>query len=191
MKTVLCSLLGLLFGSAIGVAQPAAHRVIDPFFLVEYDPAKVHFDRMPELMADRCPQTRDHYVEAWVYGHLKANDAEYYIVDGYVKIESEDRPGVFSVVPEDGFGFIIEIRAGRCLVDPTPYVFSPGLNKGKSRIRIPEPVLDAISSELLKRYAKAFGGKKAFLQRIQNVKRGNLPASLRKELESFEKPAGS
>jgi hypothetical protein len=65
------------------------------------------------------------------------------------------------------------------------------LNKGKSRIRIPDSVLDSISADVLGRYAKAFGGKKTFLQRIQNVKRGDLPASLRKELESFEKPARS
>jgi hypothetical protein len=181
----------LLAVSTISVAKSAGGRFVDPFFLIEYDPAHVHFAPMPAIIGSECPEMRNHYVRAWVYGHLKTPEAEYFIVDGYVKIESEDRPGSFSVVPEDGSGFLIEIKAGKCLVDPTPYVFFPELNKAKSRIRVPDSVLDAISSELLKRYAKSFGGKKAFLQRIQNVKRGDLPASLRKELESFEKPAGS
>lgn len=186
MKNVSRSLfLMFLVVSTISVAQAAGGRFVDPFFLIEYDPAHARFDRMPMGIGRECPQMRDHYVRGWVYGHLKTPEAEYFIVDGYVRTESEDRPGVFSVVPEDGSGFIIEIRAGECLVDPTPYVFFPDLNRGKGRIRIPESVLDAISSELLQTYAKAFGGKKAFLQRIQGVKRGDLPISLRKELESF------
>jgi hypothetical protein len=192
MKTVSCSLLGLLLVvSTISVAQSAGGRFVDPFFLVEYDPVHVHFDRMPEVIGRECPQMRDHYVRAWVYGHLKIPEAEYFIVDGYVKVESEERPGVISVVPEDGFGFIIEIRAGRCLVDPTSYVFFPELNKAKSQIHIPATVLDAISFEILERYAKAFGGKNAFLHRIQLVKREDLPVSLRKELEIFQKPVGN
>jgi hypothetical protein len=191
MKIISCSLLGLLVVSTISVAQTAGGHFVDPFFLVDYDPVHVHFDRMPEVIGRECPQMRDHYVRAWVYGHLKLPEAEYFIVDGYVKIESEDRPGPVSVVPEDGFGFIIEIKAGRCLVDPTPNVFFPELNKVKSGIRIPGNVLDAISFELLERYAKAFGGKNAFLQRIQMVKREDLPASLRKELKIFEAPVGS
>lgn len=192
MKSVSCSLFGmLLVVGTIAVAQTAGDRFVDPFFLVEYDLAHVHFDSMPAFIGHECPQMRDHYVRAWVYGHLKTSEAEYFIVDGYVKIESDDRPGVFSVVPEDGSGFLIEIRAEGCLVDPTPYAFFPELNKAKSGIHIPDSVLDAISSELLERYAKAFGGKKAFLTSIGRVKREDLPASLRKELEIYEKPGRS
>jgi hypothetical protein len=161
----------------------------DPFFLIEYDPAHVHFAPIPAIIGDECPEMRGHYVRAWVYGHLKTPEAEYFIVDGYVKIESEDRPGAFSVVPEDGSGFLIEIRAGKCLVDPTPYVFFPELNKAKSRIRVPDSVLDAISSELLKRYAKSFGGKRAFLQTIHNVKR-EAPSEPPQSVGHFRKATG-
>jgi hypothetical protein len=150
----------LLVVSTISVGQATGGRFVDPFFLIEYDSAHARFDRMPLGIGRECPQMRDHYVRGWVYGHLKTAEAEYFIVDGYVRTESEDRPGVFSVAPEDGSGFIIEIRAGGCLVDPTPYVFFPESNKGKSRIRIPDSVLDSISSDVLGRYAKAFGGKK-------------------------------
>lgn len=189
MKKPLRSLLSmLLVASAISLAQSARHRFVDPFFLVEYDPAHVRFDPMPVVVGLECPQMRDHYVRGWVFGHLKTAEAEYFIIDGYVKVESENHPGVFSVAPEDGSGFIIEIRGRECSVDPTPQIFFPQLNsKAQSRIQIPDTTLDAISSELLERYAKAFGGKKAFLQHIRGTKREDLPASLRKELELFER----
>ena len=62
---------------------------------------------------------RDHYVKAWELGHFKAPDAEYFIVVGFIKVPSQ---GVFWIVPEDGYGFMVELRGTRCLVDPTPSV---------------------------------------------------------------------
>ena len=186
MKTVSRGLLLLLLSSTLIVAQSAARRVVDPFFFVEYDLADVHFEPIPALIGNRCPQLQNHYVEAWVYGHLKTHDAEYFIVDGYVKLESENHPSHFSVVPEDGFGYIVELREERCLVDPTPYVFFPELNKGKSKFHLSDAVLDAISVELLERYAKAFGGKRQFLKKIETSDLHGLPAVVKKQLGQFE-----
>jgi hypothetical protein len=145
---------------------------------------------MPSLINSQCPQLHDHYVRAWVYGHLKAPDAEYFVVDGSVRLESGDRPGVFSTVQEEGYGFLVEVRGAKCLVDPTPYIFFPEATKErglKSTIRISESVLDDISADLLRRYAKAFGGKKSFLRRVTQQQREELPPVLRQQLKLFEK----
>jgi hypothetical protein len=186
MRTVLCNLLLLLLGNVVAAPQSTGNHVVDPFFLIEYDPANVHFDHIPKLIVSRCTQLRNSYVEGWVYGHLKTHEAEYFIVDGLVKVESQEPPGHVSVIQDDGFGFIVEIRPEECLVDPTPYVFFPELNKGvKPRVHTSDELLDAISAELLERYARAFGGKQSFLRRIQNVRREKLPESLRRQLKSF------
>jgi hypothetical protein len=185
----LVALLLLLFDGALAVAQPSTHRIVDPFFLIEYDPTNVHFDTIPPLIENRCPQLRGYYVKAWVYGHLKTHESEYFIVDGYVKIESEDHPGHFSVVQDDGYGYIIEIRAGGCVVEATPYVFFPDLNKGKNsaaKLHISDAVLAAISAELLERYARAFGGKNQFLKKIKTSGLSNLPSLIKKQLEEFD-----
>lgn len=186
MRTVLCSVLLLLLGNAVATPHSAGSRVVDPFFSIEYDPANVHFDHIPKLIGERCTQLRNSYVEGWVYGHLKTHEAEYFIVDGLVKIESQKPHGRPSVIQDDGFGYIVEIRSEECLVAPTPYVFFPALNKGvKTRVHTSDALLDAISAELLERYARAFGGKKNFLRRIQNVRREQLPESLQRQLKSF------
>jgi hypothetical protein len=161
-------------------------------FGIEFDANNVRFDVVPASVLKECSELRNHYVEAWVYGHLKTEDTEYFIVDGYVKIESEDHPGTFTTVQEDG-SFVIELRAGKCLVDPSPYVFFPELvaqgKNPKPKIQVTDQVLDAIWTELLQRYAKAFGGKRAFLRRIQKINREDLPHGLRGQLETFEKDA--
>jgi hypothetical protein len=186
MRAVLCSVLLLLLGSAVAVPQSAVNRVVDPFFFIEYDPANVHFDHIPKLIGERCTQLRNYYVEGWVYGHLKTHEAEYFIVDGLVKIESQQPHGQPSVIQDDGFGYIVEIRPGECLVDPTSYIFFPELNKGvKPRVHTDDALLNTISAELLDRYTRTFGGKEVFLRRIQNVSREKLPESLRRQLKSF------
>lgn len=71
-----------------------------------------------------------------------------------------------------------------------PELVAQGKNP-KPKVHVTDAALDAIWAELLQRYAKAFGGKKAFLRRIQKVKREDLPHSLLVQLEKFEKNAAN
>ena len=182
----------LLFNGVLSTAQSKTARLVDPFFLIRYDADKVHFDPMPSSVKDHCPEMRDHYIKAWVYGHLNTQDAEYFVVDGYIKPGSDDAPGA-SAVPEGGYGFVIKLQPGTCTVETSPNVFFPAATQGRSqspKMMLPEAILDALSADMLKRYSKAFGGKKIFLKSIQ-IKREELPPSLRSELEKFERMAGT
>jgi hypothetical protein len=181
------SLAVYLLVSVFLPAQSPPVRPVDPFFLIEFNPAAVRFDAIPTSIPDRCLQLKDYYVQGWVYAHARAEGADYFVVDGYVKVGSEEHPGTFSVVQEDG-PVIIELRQKACSVDAAPYIFFPELNpQHTAKVHISDKTLARLSSDLLQRYAKAFGGKSAFLQRIQEVKRDKLPTSLRCQLEIFEK----
>jgi hypothetical protein len=181
----------VILNTSIVTAQSMHSQLIDPFFLIDYDPNKVHFDPMPKTISNRCRDMHDHYVRAWVYAHLKTADAEYFIVDGYIQIPSKDDPGASSAAPEEGYGFFIELGTSKCAVDPTPAVFFRAANLGRGptqrTITISESALNAIAVDLIQRYAKAFGGKKAFLERISQQAREELPPVLRKQLDIFEK----
>jgi hypothetical protein len=84
-----CLILLCLITSAGATAQ---QRMTDQLFGISYDPKKVHFERMPSALVEKCPRLRDRYVAAWVYGHLKTADSEYFLISGLVEFE-EDKPG--------------------------------------------------------------------------------------------------
>lgn len=179
----------ILCGNLTLTAQTTQSRLIDPFFLIDYDSRNVHFELMPPMIETRCTSMHDHYVKAWVYGHLKTVDAEYFIVDGYVKRPSEEGSSS-RVVPEEGDGFFIELHGEQCSVLPAPSVLFEEAHVEKpagERQTIPESDLNAIAADLIQRYVKAFGGRTAFLRQISQQARGELPPVIRKQLEIFEK----
>jgi len=96
---------------------------------------------------------RDYYVEAWVYSHLTTCGAEYFFVSGSIKAEPEDYSGVFSVENEECKGFIIELAAGPCRVDPAPYVFFPlpRWNNSTPKVHLRDDELRAMGAEIMVR----------------------------------------
>lgn len=170
----------LLLWSVVCGAQSLPRRVIDPLFLISYDPHKVQFDRMPPILNRRCAQLHNHYAVAWVYGHLKTPDAEYYVIDGNIETN----------VPEEGYGFTVEIRGSNCYVEPTPTVFFQVVGKKNASppsLNISDETLGEISTELLHRYAKAFGGKRKFLRHVTRQHQEELPPILREKFEVFKR----
>lgn len=59
-------------------AAPPTQLMTDQLFGIPYDPQKVHFEKMPPRLALQCPRLHDRYVTAWVYGHFKTADSEYF-----------------------------------------------------------------------------------------------------------------
>lgn len=170
----------------------AQSRLVDPFFGIEYDPEKVHFDRMPLLIERQCPELRDHYAKAWVFSHLKTPDIEYFILYGYIKVPSEDHPGAVLTQLEEDDGLIVAIESSSCHVDQWQFFFRKEANpaRGATPIKAPDAILNAIAEDLFERYARAFGGKKTFLERVTKQAREELPPILQRQLEVFEKAAG-
>jgi hypothetical protein len=155
----------------------------DPLFAIRYDTQKVQFESMPISLVKRCPDLRNRYTDAWVYGHTKTGDAEYFIVSGLMKYFDKETGKETGVNP-DIDGLIIAIYGSTCSVEAEDSFYwiknSPVWNLPAA----------ALASDALQRYAKAFGGKKEFLKHVPTKGRENLAPEMRKQLEIFEKQSG-
>jgi len=162
----LCLILLCLTTSAGASAQ---QRMIDQLFGVSYDPQKVHFDRMPPGLVEKCPRLRDRYVAAWIYGHLKTADSEYFLISGLMEFQEDKPGGAHTIAPEEGDGLIVALRGSQCLVDQASYFFDQTINPAKTAtpIMVPKSVLTGILQDAFKRYVIAFGGKQEFLKRAK------------------------
>ena len=184
--SIVGSLVFLL--SAAAIAQGPLSSVVDPFFLIDYNPAIVHFKSIPAILSDRCKALQNFYADGWVYGHLKTADAEYFITYGYVKVDLEDGHSSI-VVPEEDDGLAIEVRGQGCRVDRAQFFLRKQLNPAKNAtpIEVSDSVLDAIAADIVDRYVQAFGGKQKFLMHVTAFARNGLPPVVQKQLEKVER----
>ena len=182
----------LSFCLASTAGTRAERMMTDPLFGISYDREAVHFESMPSQLTQTCPRLRGRYVAAWAYGHLKTPDSEYYLISGLMEFHADERGGARTVAPEEGGGLIVAVRSPECLVDQADYFLMQGVNPAKSAtpILVPKSVLTRILQDAFERYATAFGGKQAFLNRIKPIRPNALLPVVREQLEVFEKEPG-
>ena len=87
----------------------------DPLFGVTYDPAKVRFEEIPPLLPEKCAKLKGRYVAAWVYGHFKTTESEYFLISGLIKVQEDKPGGAWSISPEDDDGLIVALQGSKCL----------------------------------------------------------------------------
>lgn len=188
LKPIYLILLVALLG-AIGEAQ-VPKLIDDPLFGISYDPQKVHFERVPPLLSQKCTSVRERYVVAWVYGHFQAADAQYFLVSGLMQSRDEET-GALTVAQEEGDGTVVALRSSKCLMDQADYFFSQGVNPAKDAtpIMVPKSVLRGVLQDAFKRYSNAFGGREKF---VAKVKIGAIAVPIvREQLEIFENHSNS
>jgi hypothetical protein len=183
LRWALCLVLLVLTAS---ISASAQQRMADQLFGILYDPEKVHFDRMPSTLPEKCPSLRGRYVAAWVYGHFKTVDSEYFLISGLMEFREDTPGGARTIAPEEGDGLAVALQGSRCLVDQAGYFFDQGVNSAKNAtpIMVPTSVLTGILQDAFKRYVVAFGGRREFLEHVNP--RAALPL-VREQLEIFEK----
>jgi len=159
----------------------------DPLFGIAYDPQQVHFEEMPPVLTQKCPRLRGRYVAAWVYGHFKTYDSEYFVISGLVEFHEEKPRAARAIAPEEGDGLIVALRGSQCLVDQADYFFDQGINPAKNAtpIIVPTVVLTGILQDAFERCSSAFGGRQECLKRAHPDAIG--PSIIRKQLEAFRK----
>jgi hypothetical protein len=175
----------LLIGVAATTAAPQHQRqMTDQLFGVSYDPQKVHFDKMPPELADKCPGLQHRYVAAWIYGHFKTSESEYFLISGLMKFHNEK--GAPTIAPEEDNGLVVALEGSRCMSDEAGYFLTQTVNTGKgaTSVMVPTAVVDGILQDAFKRYSVAFGGKQAFLAR---VKRNVALPVVQEQLDVFAK----
>jgi hypothetical protein len=158
----------------------------DQLFGILYEPEKVHFERMPPDLPEKCPRLRGRYVAAWVYGHLKTADSEYFLISGLMEFQEDKPGGARTIAPEEGDGVAVVLQGSQCLVDQAGYFFDQRINPAKNAtpITVPTSVSTGILRDAFKRYVIAFGGKQEFLKRVKPS--AALPF-VREQLEIFER----
>ena len=183
MRLTILVLVGCVF--LCGVVARAQSIFYDPLFEIPYDPQKIYFDSVPLTIKAHCPGLRDRYASAWLYAKWKQEDTEYFIISGFL---ADYRNG-HVVAAEQDFGIAVAIRGSRCLYDQSEYFLRQEINPARDAtpVKAADSVLNGIAADILTRYAKAFGGKKAFLKHITQSARDDLPPVVLKQLEIFEK----
>jgi hypothetical protein len=176
----------MLVSVGLEVAAQAPRSMTDPLFGVSYNPEEVHFEHMPLILAEKCPKLRGRYVEAWVYGHFRASDSEYFLISGLMEFEEDKPGGARSIAPEEGDGLIVALQHSKCLVDQAGYFYDQKINPAKTATPITAPgsVVSGILQDAFRRDVVAFGGKQELMKHVKpNVL---LPAA-RREFEKFQK----
>ncbi len=102
--------------SAVEMFPQSPTLMSDPLFGITYDPQKIRFEKIPPLLTERCPGLRGRYVAAWVYGHFKTTDSEYFLVSGLMEFKEDSPRGARTVAPEEGGGLIAALRGSACLL---------------------------------------------------------------------------
>jgi hypothetical protein len=183
-KPILCLFAGFACVAAAFTTQAQKQKLMsDPLFGISYDPQSVKFEEAPARIRMGCSQV--HTEKTWVYCHLKTAEIEYFIVSGLIR-QCPDGPGPCDLQP-DVTGAIVALRGSTCSAEAADGFY---WRKSDSLYDLPEASLGEMARDALQRYAKAFGGKKNFLNKLTPRTRGYLEPVLRKQLETFEKDPG-
>lgn len=190
MFVVVVSLLSI--APQIGHAnnrQLVDRQIVDPFFMIQYDPDRVHFETMPDSLRKRCPEVGKRYQKAWVYSQMTARRKQYFILYGFIKIRQANNSEKAAVELEEDDGAIVEVSGKGCKMDQWQFFLRNEINPARDAtpISVPDVVRREIAAQVLQSYTKAFGSKSAFLQKIRPDAREGLPPVLKEELEQFEK----
>lgn len=183
-RIILLLMLSIALLSPTGKTQQQ-QPMEDPLFGISYNPNKVRFEPVTTSLSEQCTELRTKYDRAWIYGHWKGVDAEYFIVSGLAKFHHEES-GAPYVAPD--FGTAVELTSSRCISAHIDYLMLGDAAVGTHPfVGLNDTILAHISEDALERYAKAFGGKINFLDHLPKKNRDNLPPALQKQLEIFEK----
>jgi len=180
--------------AATGQGRPERPDMVAPLYDIEYIASSVHFDPAPASITSLCHEFKGRSL--WLYAAYRTNDAEYYVVSGYIPETNKDDKYATEL---PGTGDIVALKGGHCAVRDTVWTFSgtidpskrnalpatfpevlPGLdasplcdNSGSChyeiRSRQAEAILNGLADDAIARSAKAFGGKQRFLKRLHKL----------------------
>lgn len=178
--------LGVLVTLFSGLAtSQEKQKMDDPLFAIRYDPSSVHFESLPASLVNQCKSLKGRYNDAWVYGHAKAPDAEYFLVSGLMKYFDDPPTGkpIGHIAPDET-GLIVALSGSTCAAKA-----QDGLEwiKDSAIWNVSEATFNNLVADVFRRYSDAFGGKSKFLKNIPSNRHQYLLPELRSRLEAFEK----
>lgn len=158
----------LLILVSVPATGESRHTMDDPLFAIRYDPQEVHFENVSSSLLKRCPRLRGQYVVAWVYGHLKTTDSEYYLISGLRRYRDQVTGATTGLAPDETGGLAVALRGSTCRADLSDDVLDQKVSRANDAtpITVPKSIVVEILQDAFERYARAFGGKQKFLSQV-------------------------
>jgi len=151
----------------------------DPLFGISYDPERNRFEEVPSKVSALCPGLRGK--KTWIYAHLKATDAEYFVVSGYT---GECAEGKRRCEP-DVVGTGVLLRGTMCSLTAVDSFY---WDDHSDLWKLSEPLMNDFAKDAIQRYVSAFGGRKNFLEIVTTGQSERyLAPALRRQLETLRK----
>jgi hypothetical protein len=157
----------------------------DPLFAIRYAPSSAHFESLPISLVKQCNALKGRYKGAWIYGHTKADDVEYFIVSGLMRYSDDSETGKpAGNYSPDETGLIVAISGSTCAAKAQDDL---EWNKDSPIWTLSATAFNDLVADIFRRYSDAFGGKNKFLQKIPPNSRKYLLPELQSRLDAFEK----
>jgi len=148
----------------------------DPLFGISYDTNKIRFERLPAALARKAELSKD--LPQWIYARSESAAGTFYIVSGFLRVESDDPAHPGSTVEAD-FGAVLRQNG-----DKVEVLCVPDLLFDKDS-PVPAAELQPLLADAVKRYVAAWGGKPALQAELSGIKQKDVvPVALHEALRA-------
>lgn len=181
-----CAVVTAADGASAGSAKPAKAAVVpaqmsDPLFGLSYDTDKIHFERLPAALARKAGLSD---LPQWIYARSESAGGTFYIVSGFLRIQSDDPAQPGSSVEAD-FGAVLRQNG-----DKVEVLCVPDLLFDKDS-PVPPRELQPLLADAVKRYVAAWGGKPALQAELREIKQKDVvPVALQEALRAQDLQIG-
>ncbi|HWU51791.1 MAG TPA: hypothetical protein VN153_03160 [Tahibacter sp.] len=157
-------------------------QMSDPLFGISYDTNTIRFERLPAALARKAELSKD--LPQWIYARSESAAGTYYIVSGFLRVESDDPAQPGSTVEAD-FGAVLRQNG-----DEVEVLCVPDLLFDKDS-PVPAAQLQPLLADAVKRYVAAWGGKPALQAALREIKQQDVvPVALHEALRAQDLQVG-
>lgn len=153
-------------------ASPAPTKMDDPLLGLSYDTTKIRFERLPDAIAKKA----DLGTPQWIYARSENGAITYYVVSGFLRIESDDPSHPGSTMEPD-FGAVLKQTDTNVEILGVPDLLFD------TKPLIPTADLDTLLADAARRYVKAWGKAALQTQLTTESRPDVVPAPLREALK--------
>ncbi|HVH32721.1 MAG TPA: hypothetical protein VM847_01250 [Tahibacter sp.] len=173
-----CAVVTAADGTGAKPAKAAAvpAQMSDPLFGISYDTNKIRFERLPAALARKAELSKE--LPQWIYARSESAAGTFYIVSGFLRVESDDPAHPGSTVEAD-FGAVLRQNG-----DKVEVLCVPDLLFDKDS-PVPAAELQPLLADAVKRYVAAWGGKPALQAELSGIKQKDVvPVALHEALRA-------
>lgn len=172
--------------SSEGGTSDSLPKMIDPLFGISYDSHAIRFETASERIAKVCRNLNNR--KLWIFARWKGPEIEYLVLSGYVPSGHDTKERKSRRMEPDVAGVVVAVSDSAC-VSGIPDIALRGESVQTKRVKsveLNQAVIDELSSDAIRRYVKAFGGRERFLATLRETRgldSSALPLALQAQLQ--------